>query len=52
MQILIYVNFASTTDRSTLLLYRLRVGSERFARKKFDLHLHIYKRLVDGTKVQ
>jgi len=47
-----YVKSSSTTDRSTLLLYSLRVGFEGFTGKKFDLYLHSDKRLVEVTKMQ
>jgi len=52
LRFLIYVKSSSTIDHSTLLMYSLRGGFERFTGKKFDLYLHIYKRFVEVTKMQ
>ena len=52
MYFIIYVKSASPVDHSTLLPYSLRVGFERFTRKKSDLHLISDKRLVEVAMVQ
>ena len=52
MHFSVYVKSSSTTDRSTLLLYSLRVGFEKFTGKNFALHLFNYKKLLEVTKMQ